>query len=239
MRYIISGLALVLVLNPHVVAAKAGKDRETLSLSARLRIRVPRMDETHASPVQTLIHTALRYQLPFALEYVDRDAMELRPRLKLPAATVQQRIELLVGMLPGLKVSFSGGLVDVYALAARSDPSNLLNTVLRQFKAQRVDAGLADSMLHGALLAQLMPTTGFGGSFGGVGGSPVTIDAHNVRVYEALNMIVSEQGHSMWVVGVPPDKLSKLDGNLWRFYGLYPGLEQTVVERLLNLFPMR
>ncbi|MGH9432214.1 MAG: hypothetical protein ACRD3T_11800 [Terriglobia bacterium] len=190
-------------------------------------------------PLQVLVRTAFEYQLPFAMEYVDRDAVRTRPRLKLPAVTVQQRIESIVGLMPGFRVSFSNGLVDVYSPIARSDPSNLLNSVLPEFKVRHLDAGLASPAVFGDLVALVNPGTGSGGSFAGVGGPSVTIDAHNIRVYEALNRIVAEQGHSMWVVGIPPEKLSTLSGDLWHFYILNSALEPTVVGRLLALFPKR
>ena len=238
MRNLVSWM-LALMLSSTLAAATAKRPGKALTFQQRLQTHVAVFEGTRSSPIQVLIRTAIKCQLPFALEYVDRDAMRVQPQLKLPAATAQSRIELLVGMMPGFKVSFSDGLVDVYALAARSDPSNLLNVVLPHFKVQGEDAGIASSEAFEALLAQERPGTGLVGSFAGVGGERVTIDAHYVRVYEILNMIVSEQGHSMWVVGAPPDKLSKLDGNLWHFYTLYPDVQPTVVERLLNLFPKR
>ncbi|MGH9453666.1 MAG: hypothetical protein ACRD2O_06805 [Terriglobia bacterium] len=237
MRTLVSACMLALVLSSSLAVAAARGRSKSLSFQERLRSHVAALDGTKVIPIQALVHTAFEHQLPFALEYIDRDAVKVQPQLKLPAATVRQRIGSLVGLVPGFRVSFANGLVDVYSPAARADSSNLLNVVLHRFTVQHLDAGLAAHGVRDGLVAQIANEPGGFASIAGVAGPPVTIDARDIRVYEVLNRIVAEQGHSMWVVGVPPEKLSKLDGDLWHFYGLYPVFESTVVERLLGLFP--
>ncbi|MGH9455501.1 MAG: hypothetical protein ACRD2O_16190 [Terriglobia bacterium] len=237
MRSIAFTWLLALVLNSPLAAVGASRAAKTPGFQERLQAHVAGLDETGLSPIHALIHTVFEYQLPFALEYVDRNAVKVEPRIKLPQGTVQKRIESLVRMLPGFSVSFSSGLVDVYSPAARAEASNLLNVVLPHFKVQHLDAGLADAMVFDALVAQKTRNAGVFNEAAGAGGPPLTIDAHNIRVYEALNRVVSEQGHSMWIVGAPPEKLSKLDGDLWHFHILNSALEPVVAGGLLDLFP--
>jgi hypothetical protein len=235
------GVLLVALTLPPSLARSARQTRDRAStFQERLQTRCAPLREADISAIQVLIHGIFAARIPFALEYVDRAAVTPRPRLRLPQQTLERRLESVVGMMPGFKVSFAGGLVDVYSPAARSDSSDLLNVLLPSFKVQGMDAGFANAAAFDALTVRELP--GSGGalhSTGGIGGSRVTVDARSVPVYEVLNKIVSEQGHSLWVVGVPPDKLSKLSGNLWYFYGFDSVLEQTVIERLVNLFPGR
>jgi hypothetical protein len=47
--------------------------------------------------------------------------------------SVRRILESITGQVPGYSVSFSGGVVDVFAARGREDSSNLLNKVIKDF----------------------------------------------------------------------------------------------------------
>lgn len=240
MRTSVSTGVLAGLLSSFLITSVAAKNTaKRPSFRQKLQTHAAAFEIQRASPVRVLIHTAIQYQLPLALEFADWDAVKPVPRIKLPPGQVRQRIESLVAMIPGFRVSFSNSLVDVYFPPARADSSNLLNTRLRGFQVQDVDAGLAAAMVHGALLAQERPQSILANSSAGVGGTPVSVDAHNAPVYEVLNGLVSQQGSSLWVVGAPPGQLQNINADLWRFYPLSVALEPIIVERVEGLFRRR
>jgi hypothetical protein len=48
---------------------------------------------------------------------------------------------------------------------------------------------------------------------------------------------VAQHGKAIWVVRVPPDRLSKLNGGLWYVYGLETHSREAVLEDLRLRFP--
>lgn len=136
--------------------------------------------------------------------------------------SVRSILEAITEQVPGYGVSFSRGIVDVFAAKGREDPSNLLNTVIKNFELSELETRLADMELFCALTHEIMPPGGCGGSFavGQWGPLKITLHLQNVKAYEVLNAIVAENGKAIWSVIVRSDELSKLQGSIWYIYPL-------------------
>ncbi len=238
-KYRMLGIGLLFTINCFLLAptAKSAESEIPTSFEKRLHKPISIFDARRGSFVQNLLGIVYRFQLPLALEYVDPRAVTEPSGMVLRDVTARQAIEALVQRLPEYRVSFSNGLVDIYSPKARTDNSNLLNVTIPCLEVSRMDASMASEMVFDALAT----ATGFRGpifhSVAGAGGKQVTISVRQMKVYEILNKIVSMQGKSVWVVSVPPNKLSRLQGNLWHLYSLDPSSESIIAVRLRDLFP--
>lgn len=115
-------------------------------------------DQTFAQAFLNLVYT---YHLPAALEYVDQNAVKRPLRLRRANITVRDALVALVAQLPEYHVDFSQGLVDVYSPQARSDHSNVPNTVIPKFAVTDETPRGCLWNLWEALDAKLRPGTGF------------------------------------------------------------------------------
>src|SRR5579872_685138 len=97
---------------------------------------VATFDSGRSTLAEALVDLAYEYKIPTGLEYVDRAAVTQPLAVKAHDEPLRRVIELLVAQLPGYRVAFTGGLVDVYSPAARDKSSNILNTVLADFQVQ-------------------------------------------------------------------------------------------------------
>ena len=229
-----------------VVSGQPVKHNEMSAQSARVSLieqrldaRVKRFDTSGRSLVATVVDLAFTYQLPTAIEYADRDATTKPLNLQFRDESVREILKTIIRQLPEYGVSFSGGIIDVFAPKAREDPSNLLNTVIRNFAVMQVDTREADFQLFCAVSREV-GLQGCSGSLamGQWGPVKVTLHLQNTKAYEVLNAIVAENGNAIWTVMVRPEKLSKLQvGGIWYVYPLQQPFKAVVSERLANLKP--
>jgi hypothetical protein len=78
--------------------------------------------------------------------------------------SLRRILEAVTEQVPGYSVSFSSGVADVFSARGREDPSNLLNTVIKNFEVSELDTDRTDMELFCALSHELMPSGGCGGS---------------------------------------------------------------------------
>ena len=245
MRFIIT-LATLFAFSPAIASGKPAKHHEMGAqlaqvslIEQRLDKRVARFDTSGRSLVATVVDLAFAYQLPTAIEYADHDATTRPLNLQFRGESVREILKTIIRQFPEYGVSFSGGIVDVFAPKAREDTSNLLNTVIRNFAALQVDTHEADFQLFCAVSREV-GSQACGGSLaiGQWGPAKVSLHLQNAKAYEVLNAIVAENGNAIWTVMVRPEKLSKLqDGGIWHVYPLQEPFKAVVSERLANLKP--
>ena len=235
-------LAITFAFCPTLVSEQVVERYETVAESAtvssfeqRLARRVTRFHSTGKPMTTTVVELAFAYELPTAIEYADREAATRPLNLDFQNKSVRWILQAIIEQLPGYSVSFSGGIVDVFAARGREDPSNLLNTVIKNFEVSELDTDQADMELFCALSHEIMPSGGCGGSHpvGQWGPLKITLHLQNAKVYEVLNALVAENGKAIWTVMVRPDKLSKLQvGGIWYVYPLQRPFKAVVSERL-------
>ena len=163
-------LAIMFASCPTIVSEQGFEHHETVAESAtassfeqKLDRRV-RFDTAGRTMVASIVELAFTYQLPTAIEYADREATTRPLSLHFRNESVQRIVEAITEEVPGYGVSFSGGIVDVFAARGREDPSNLLNTVIKDFAVSELNTHDADMELFCALTHEIMPPGACGGS---------------------------------------------------------------------------
>ena len=205
----------------------------------RLDMRVERFDTSGRTLIACLVDLAFKYQLPTAIEYADRDATTRTLNLQFHNESVRGILETIIRQAPEYRVSFSGGIVDIFTPKGREDLSNLLNKVIKDFAVAQVDTHEADSQLFCAVSREVGSQV-CGGSIaiGQWGPLKITLRLQNAKVYEILNAVVAQNGRAIWTVMVRPEKLSKLqNGDIWYVYPLQEPFKAVVSERLGSLKP--
>jgi hypothetical protein len=189
-----------------------------------------------------LLALAYAHQLPLALECVTRDAVQKPLDVCLRGSTVRNIIAALCASVPGCRVDFPQGLVDVYSAEDRLDPSDLFNIVVPEYRVAGVDTDVADMILFCTLGRQLYPRSGgCGGSTAGDqwGHVKITLEMHDAKIYQVLNAIVAKNGSAIWT----PTRSSKTTANsgqryltsFWSIYPLDPNFEPAVEARVKAL----
>jgi hypothetical protein len=206
-----------------------------------LALPIRELDLRDKSPLEGLLDLAYKYQIPLGIEYIDARLVCGRANLYLRSTTVRAAVEEIVRQLPGYRVDFSGGLVDVYSPRARRDPLNGLNITIDRFQVTRVDATEATRRLQDDVFAKLHPGVGFGGDYAQGETSPntpdVTLRLNNRKVYEIMNAIVASDGDAIWLVLTRPENLARFEWNQWAVYNLNPVGKQFIVDYPKGLFP--
>jgi hypothetical protein len=194
--------------------------------------------------VEAVLALAYACQLPLALELISQDAVRRPVDLPVQTGSVREVITVVVHSVPGYRVDFTHGLVDIYSAEARRDPLNPFNLVLPEYRVADLDTDMADNMLVCALGRELIShSPGCGGSsgFGQWGPLKITLEMHNARVYEILNAIVAQNGRAFWTpikLPRPPElRRGRSFTNFWSIYPLDPAFEGAALERLRALFP--
>lgn len=204
----------------------------------KINARVELFDASNRTLVANLIDLAYSHNLPLGIEYIDKKALTQPIGLVLRNESIQGILIALVQQVPEYKVTFSGGVVDVYAPKAREDTSNLLNKTIKNFGVSELDTTRADMELFCALSREVLPSGGCGGSIatGQWGPKRVSVHLRNATVYEILNAITSQNGEAVWTVIAAPDNLSKIPfGGLWHMYPLDPLYKEAVLNQLASI----
>lgn len=208
-------LAITFAFCPTLVSEQVVEHHETVaesttasSFEQKLDIPVKRFDTAGRTLVACIVDLAFTYQLPTAIEYADREAATRPLNSHFQNESVQRILEAITEQVPGYSVSFSGGIVDVFAARGRGDPSNLLNKITKDFAVSEVDTHEADSQLFCAVVSELYSQGCLVSiALGQWGPLKITLHLQNARVYEVLNAIVAENGKAIWTVLVRPDQL--------------------------------
>lgn len=218
-------------------ASRTGSARASI-FESKLDTRVERFETSGRTLITSVIDLAYQYELPTAIEYVDHDAITRPIDLQFRDESVRGILTAITLQIPEYRVSFSDGLVDVYAPKARENSANLFNKVINDFSVSELDTHRADMQLVCTLARELVPPGGCGGSIavGQWGSLAITLHLHNATVFEILNAIVAQNGKAVWTVMAPPDKLSKIPfGGLWHVYPLDASYRSGVLERLSSI----
>jgi hypothetical protein len=174
------------------------------------------------------------------IEYLDRGAARQPLHLQLRGKPVREILSSLVAQARQYRVGFSGGCVQLYSPKARADPSNLLNAIVDNFQVSEVDPQVASAAAFEALIHETAPKTSVVEStaLGTLGPPTMTLHLKKAKVYEILDTIAGKHGAAVWVVRVPPDRLSTLKGMLWYIYPLEPpNWREAVLGDVTALFP--
>jgi len=198
------------------------------SLGQRLDKRVERFDAAGRTMLDNAVDLAFRFQLPTAIEYADCEAATRGLNLHFHNESVRGILETIVRQVPEYRVSFSGGLVDIFAT------SNLLNKTTKDFAVAQVDTHEADSQLFCAVCREIGSQCVKSIAIGQWGPLKIALHLQNARVYEVLNAIVAQNGKAIWIVMARPGKLSKLQ-DIWHTYPLQQPFKDVVSERLASL----
>jgi hypothetical protein len=235
-------LSLALGMGEHTAAPSATPPENQVTFVGILKRRLTSYDNKNRSLAASLFDLAYRYRLPMGLEYINRDIVwrpvKLRVENKSLASIVQS---LIAATHSDLKVDFSSGLIDVYKPEIRSNPRNVLNTMIAKFQLKGVGPEFASIYLAGSLQAIYQPGTAFGGSFPGgpFGKGRLSFNLQNMPAYKILNHICAESGDHLWTVSVPPSKLEKFGPNMWRIAPLDLPHQIMVLNDLKKVFPQR
>jgi hypothetical protein len=239
-----SGMAIVLasvLVAPLRIQGALGQQRHRRPpYENRLDAVVEVFDSGGQTLAQNFLSLAYRYDLPMGVEYLDRAAVSEPLHLQLRGKSVREILSSLVAQVPEYRVTFSGGIVQLYSPQARGDPSNLLNAVIDDFHVSEMDPQVASAAVFEALVHKVAPTTSIVEStaLGTLGPPTLTLRLNKSRVYEILDAIVARYGEAVWVVRVPPEKLSTLKGALWYIYPLEPSdWRAAVLGDVTSLFP--
>ena len=203
----------------------------------KLKKRVERFDTAGSTLVASVVELAYQYQLPMAVEYVNRDATTRPLNLQFHNESVQRILESIIRQAPEFRISFTEGLVDIFAPQGREDTSSLINKVIKDFSVTKMDTHAADSELA-CVLGREAGASMCAGSFAGGQWPSVQITLHlqDAKVYEILNAIVAQNGKAVWTLMVRPERLSKLQtGGLWYVYPLQQPFKSTVLEKLTRI----
>jgi hypothetical protein len=210
----------------------------TATFGTKLATRVERFDISGRPLVAATLDLAYKYRVPVALEYADREATTEPIDLHLRNESVREIFETVVAKFPHYRVTFSGGIVDIYSSFARTDTSNLLNTVIENFSVTQSDTHQADMQLFCDLVRKAEPDGVCAGSIalGQWGTKKITLQLQNAKVYQILNAIVAQNGEAIWSTIVPPRELSQLQtGGIWHIYPLDEPYQAAVLDKLLSL----
>ena len=227
----------ILILLTGWTTAVFAKPTSLTAFEAKLDRHVSRFDSSGRTLAACVVDLAYEYQLPMAIEFVDRDAM--RPlHVEFRNRSVRQVLEDIIRQVPRYRVTFSEGLVDIFTPESRGDPSSPLNAVIRDFAVTEQETRQADFQLLCVLSKQVYDSKFCGGSLAVGQWEPtrITLHLHNAKVYEIVNAIVAQNGRAIWTLTVRPDELSKpLSGNIWYIYPLEQPFKETVLERLAKI----
>src|SRR4029077_16336206 len=160
----------------------------------KLNRRVEQFDTSGRTLVTSVVDLAYEYELPIGIEYLDPVATARPIDLQFHDESIRGILTAIILQIPEYRVSFSDGLVDIYAPKAREDSSNLLNKVIKNFAVTDLDTHEADLELFCTLSREVEPRGGCGGSIaiGQWGPLKITVHLQNAQVYEIVNAIVAQ-----------------------------------------------
>jgi hypothetical protein len=226
---------------PTIEAARPNQpSRQAQSQSGhdnKLNKHVPEFRTSGRSLIATLVDLAYEFELPMGIEYIDRESVTRPLELEFRDDPLGDIITALVAHQPEYRVSFVGGVVQIYSPQARDDPSNPLNKPIKDFSVIAVDTRDADLQLACALSRELAPSANCGGSItnGQWGPLKITMHLQNAKVFEVLDAIVQQNGQAIWIVTALPERLSKTQtGGLWHVYPLQVPFRASVLEKLTS-----
>lgn len=172
---------------------------------------------TATAPVDRLVEVAQRFNIPMAVEWVDREGT-ITSEKKRPTRnrTVRRLIEEIIGKPSDYVVEVEGGLLRIYSSTAALHPFNFLNIRLDDYSVKDGDLFDAEDRLRWAIRFTLEPEkylNGFGGGYGHGAGDvfeikKFTLSGSDLTIREVLNQIILAQGNALWVAVIKNDYLN-------------------------------
>jgi hypothetical protein len=236
--YLLTSLALLAPARPACSQRRSGSERIHLSFQEKLDTRISKLDARGRTLISTVLSFAYTYELPVGIEYVDHNSVSRPLKIVLSNTSVRESLRDAVSKLPEYSISFSDGVIQLYSNHARLDRSNLLNTVIRNVDLSGSDPVMLSADLF-ALLHRQTRSEGaitFSAPLGQLGSQKIAIHMRNAKVYEILDKIIADLGNAIWVVRVPPERLSDLSGTLWYIYPLTPNWQHVILNDAKSLF---
>lgn len=231
---LLPGVSYAMALNGQPARASSSQPR---GFDEKLQMLLTEFEAEGRSMAEVAVSMAYRYKLPMAIEHVDRKVLRKPLRLKLKNQSIRRIIAAVVTAVPGYRVDFSQGLVDIYLPAARSDPSNPFNTVISHYSVDGLDTPFADAQILCDMGRQLNGHSDCGGSVasGQWANRKITLDLRNKGVYEVLNAIVAQNGAALWTpIPEPKEGSPLITGNFWYIYPLDRPFERLVIRGFKN-----
>jgi hypothetical protein len=208
------------------------------TFESKLDSSVEQFDTSGRPLVASFLDLAYQFQLPFAFEYVNRAAATQPIDLHFHGEPLRKVLETIVGQVPGYRVSFSAGIVSVYAPSQRSDASSILNLEIEDFQVTQMETRQADMKLFCTVAQSVNPSGMCVGSIaaGEWPKTKITLNMKRAKVREILDAIIAQNGEAAWTVIAAPEKLSDVPiGGLWYIYPLSKPYESRVLDKLRSL----
>jgi hypothetical protein len=224
-----------MLLNP-CLATPSPSQNGTPSLDEKLNSQVGEITLQGRPVLDSLLDIIYQFQLPTAIEYLD-EGFVLRPvHDKLKGSTVREVMNALIGQAPGYRIDFTGGVIQIYSVLARSDPKNLLNISIDKFNVRQLDVQTAGAELFSSVSQKAFHVGSVNSiAGGGFHSKKITLEMQDARVYEILSQIVSRSGEAIWCVQHKPNELNNLN-NLWHIFTLEMPTKAIILERSRALF---
>ncbi len=237
--YLLTSVVLLVPARPACSQQRSGSEHIRLSFQEKLDTKIPKLDARERTLMDIVLSLAYKYELPIGIEYVDQNSVSRPLKIVLSNNSVRESLRDAVSKLPEYRVSFSNGIIQLYSNRARLDRSNLLNTVIKRVDLSGSDPVMVSANLFALLHRQIRPqgAIAFSAPLGQLGSQKVAIHLRNAKVYEILDRIVADLGDAIWVVRVPPARLSDLNGTLWYIYPLSYNWKQIALDDAESLFP--
>jgi hypothetical protein len=217
---------------------QASQRSDVPTLREKLDKNVEHFETAGRTLVASVLELAYQYELPIGLEYLNRKALTQPIDLRFKNESIRGILVAIIQQIPEYQVSFSDGLVDIFAPLERQDRANLLNRVVRDFNVVDREAGDANAELACALAQEISPSTVCVSSIAGgqLGSRKITIHLRNARVYEIIDAIVAQIGKAAWTVIVPGSRLTGSDSSdLWHIYPLQAPFKEAILDQLSSL----
>ena len=168
------------------------------------------------APVDQLVEVARRFNIPMAIEWVERTSTPLsRQTTSSGKRSVRELIEEIASVPAGYRVEVDNGLVHIYSPSEFLHPFNFLNIRLKRYRVKDADLFDAENELRWAIRFTIEPEKYLNGYAGGHGQPAnhifnipkLTLSESNVSIREVLNRLALAQGNALWVARIKSDDL--------------------------------
>ena len=206
-------LTLIFVLSiadPLSVAQTRGQN-----LSAKLEQQTDFFPQP-APPVEQLVEVAQQFEIPMAIEWLERSNAKPQSVVPLSGGSVLQLLQAILQQLPEHELVVEDRMLRVFSPAVVSHSFNFLN--LRISSYQVTDESLlgAQAMLRTKINMILYPELYKHGHAGGYGGASdsvfwvrnMSLSGRGSTIREILTKIAEANGNALWVVRLSPEELA-------------------------------
>jgi hypothetical protein len=179
---------------------------------------------------ETLMKFSHQEDVPIAIEYVDRSALDNPIKVSLRNTTIRQGLNAILFQSQDYRWRLHNGIVEITNRHVREGGEDLFRKVIPVFEIkEQTTAKMASVLLWQLLQMVLNPKIkGFGGDIMGPLGPPTLkpVTLHNRTVEEILSYIVVHSGAEGWTAAGPPEYLARNpQSGLWNIIAQGPSAE--------------